>query len=106
MEKKDFVTPPGHTGFRAKKLFAESGTILDGAIACLEPGGGGPQPPHTHEHDHLFIVVKGEAKIVLDDRSIIVKENDSFLVEGRIPHAVWNNAESETVMIGITVRPR
>lgn len=99
-----FVTPPKHVDFKAKKLFGEIGKVKDGAIAYINVGGGGPVELHTHSHNHLFIVTQGEAKIILDDKYIIIKENESFLVEGRIPHSVWNNSKKEqTVMIGITV---
>jgi mannose-6-phosphate isomerase-like protein (cupin superfamily) len=70
----------------------------------LEKDGGGPLEPHTHEYIHLFIVVKGEAKVLLDDKVIIVKENNSYLVEGSIPHSVWNNLTETTIMIGISVK--
>ena len=55
----DFLTPPYHVHFLAKKLFVHMGKIIDGSIAYLEKHGGGPETPHTHPHDHLFIVVKG-----------------------------------------------
>ena len=99
----DFMTPPKHVNFKAKKLFGEMGKIKDGAIAYMQLQGGGPTEQHTHEHNHLFIVVKGEAKVLLDKEEVIIKENEAFLVKGRIPHSVWNNVESETVMIGISV---
>ena len=100
----DFMTPPNHLNFKAKKLFGESGRIIDGAIAYVDVNGGGPTAPHTHEHNHLFIVTKGEARILLGSEEIVVKENESFLVDGNIPHSVWNNSDGETVMIGITVK--
>lgn len=100
---KDFITPPNHVNFQAKKLFEECGHIVDGSIAYISLNGGGPIEKHTHQHNHLFIVVQGEAKILLDNETVIVKENESFLVKGTIPHSVWNNTDSETVMIGITV---
>ena len=98
-----FFTPPNHTGFKAKKLFESCGTIADGSIAYISLNGGGPAEQHTHAHNHLFIVTQGEAKILLGDEIVIVKQNESFLVDGTIPHSVWNNADGETVMIGITV---
>lgn len=100
----DFITPPNHVNFKAKKLFGEMGTIIDGSIAYVDLNGGGPTELHTHEHNHLFIVTKGEAKIKLDDREVIVKKDESFLVEGKIPHSVWNNIQGETVMIGISLK--
>ena len=99
-----FFTPPKHESFEAKKLFGESGKIIDGSIAYISLNGGGPTEPHTHEHNHLFIVVKGSAKILLGGEEIIVRENESFLVEGSIPHSVWNASEGETVMVGISTK--
>lgn len=104
--ENEFMTPPNHVNFKAKKLFADMGEIIDGAIAYVDLNGGGPTEVHTHEHNHLFIVTKGEAKILLGDNEVIVKKDEAFLVEGKIPHSVWNHAEGETVMIGISVKPR
>ena len=100
----NFTTPPNHINFLAKKLFAEMGEIIDGSIAYLEKDGGGPTELHTHAHNHLFIVVKGEAKILLNNEPVIVRENESYLVKGSIPHSVWNNLSQTTVMIGISVK--
>lgn len=99
----DFITPPNHVNFLAKKLFSELGGILDGSIAYLEKNGGGPLEPHTHEHNHLFIVVKGEARVALAGEEIIIRENESYLVDGLIPHSVWNNSDETAVMVGISV---
>ncbi len=40
---QEFITPPNHKGFSAKKLFDENGKIKWGAIAYIEKGGGGPE---------------------------------------------------------------
>lgn len=101
--KDGFTTPPNHVDFLAKKLFGDVGQIVDGSIAYLGANGGGPQDLHTHEHDHLFIVTKGEAKVVYESEIVIIKENESYLVKGTRPHSVWNNLDTETVMIGISV---
>lgn len=101
----EFMTPKNHINFSAKKLFdAIDQKIIDGSIAYLQKDGGGPTQAHTHEHSHMFIVVKGEAKLLLGDQTIILPANESYLVDGKIPHSVWNNIDSETVMIGISVK--
>lgn len=100
----DFITPPNHINFIAKKLFDNCGEIINGSIAYLAPNGGGPTELHTHEHDHLFIVVEGEAKVLFEDKTHIINENDSFIVEGKKPHSVWNNISETTIMIGITIK--
>ena len=99
----EFIIPPNHINFKAKKLFSDCGKIIDGSIAYISLNGGGPVKQHTHEYNHLFIVVQGEAKILLADKTIVVKKNESFLVNGTIPHSVWNNSDGETTMIGITI---
>lgn len=100
----EFMTPPNHVNFKAKKLFGKSGEIIDGSVAYISLNGGGPEKQHTHEHNHLFIVTEGEAKILLGDKEIIVKKDESYLVNGKIPHSVWNNYDGQTVMIGISVK--
>lgn len=100
----EFKTLPEHIKFKAKKLFGEMGTIIDGAIAYVDLEGGGPVKQHTHPHNHLFIVTQGEAKILLGDEEIILKKDEAFLVKGEIPHSTWNNSDGETVMIGISVK--
>ena len=106
----EFMTPPKHVNFRAKKLFGAVGNIVDGAVAYMDLDGGGPTELHTHEHNHLFIVIEGEAriqlgeaKILLGDEEVIIHKDEAFLVEGRIPHSCWNNIKGVTKMIGITV---
>ena len=100
----NFINPPNHVNFRVKKLFGDVGHIIDGSVAYIDLNGGGPTELHTHEHNHLFIVTKGEAKIILGDREVIVGKDEAFLVEGKIPHSVWNNIQDETMMIGISVK--
>lgn len=101
---EEYITPPNHVNFKAKKLFGEMDNIIDGSIAYIGVDGGGPLEKHTHEHDHLFIVTAGEAKIILDNDEIIVKKDESFLVNGQIPHSIWNCWNGETVMIGINLK--
>ncbi|MCH1952329.1 cupin domain-containing protein [Enterocloster sp. OA13] len=97
-----FITPPNHKGFSAKRLFDENGKIKWGAIAYIDVNGGGPEGNHTHKEDHIFIVVDGEARIMLDDKAVIVKKNESVFVNGMTPHSIWNNANQTTVVIKIS----
>lgn len=103
---KEFITPSNHVNFLAKKVFNNLGNyeIVDGSIAYVGKDGGGPLENHSHEHKHLFIVVKGEAKIILDNETIIVKENQHYLVESNVKHSVWNNISDTTIMLGITLK--
>ena len=40
-----------------------------------------------------------------DDETVIIHENEAFMIEGIRPHVVWNNADGTTTMIGITITP-
>lgn len=99
---QEFMTPPNHSNFLAKKLFGEAGKIKWGAIAYLSKNGGGPSGNHTHEDNHLFIVAEGEAKIIVGDKTVVVKKNESFFVDGMIPHSIWNNIDGTTVVVKIS----
>ena len=101
----EFLTPDGHVGFKAKKLFGELGKIHWGAIAYIEPNGGGPAGNHTHHDGHLFIVVKGRVKVMLDGKENIVRENKSLFIDGRIPHSIWNNSDETAIVIKISTLP-
>lgn len=102
-ERSGFMTPPYHINFLAKKLSEKCGEMQDISIAYLGPNGGGPITPHSHPHNHLFVVTSGEAKVIFSDEEVIIHENESFLVEGKRLHSVWNNTDKTTTMIGITV---
>ena len=101
---KQFTTPPNHINFLAKNLFGEMGHIINGSIAYLDLNGGGPTTKHTHKHNHLFIVIKGEARVEFENETIVIHKDEAYLVKGSFPHSVWNNSNGETVMIGISVK--
>ena len=97
-----FITPEGHKGFLAKKLFHEMGKIQWGAIAYIEENGGGPQNNHTHSDNHIFIIADGEVRIVTDDKEIIAGKNQAVFVDGMTPHSIWNNGTKTAVVIKIS----
>lgn len=41
---------------------------------------------------------------MLNNSYVIISENQSYLVPGTIPHAIWNNQPDTTIMIGISVK--
>lgn len=98
----EFMTPEGHKGFLAKKLFDKGNKIQWGAIAYIEKGGGGPENNHTHNDDHIFIVTEGEVKIISGDKEFILGKNQSMVVNGTIPHSIWNNGDVTAVVIKIS----
>ncbi|MBQ8708341.1 MAG: cupin domain-containing protein [Succinivibrionaceae bacterium] len=99
-----FATPANHVDFKAKRLFGRvDGVIADGAVAILQPSGGGPVEKHRHSHDHLFMVISGEARIEFEDETVIVPAYSAYRVDGSRLHSVWNNTDQPTVMVGCTL---
>ena len=101
--EKDFITPPGHAKFLAKKLFDGMGEIKWGALAYIEPGGGGPAGNHTHPEGHIFIVTEGEATVMLEDKAHLVGKDTMFFVPGNVPHSIWNRGSRTVKVIKISV---
>lgn len=100
----DFLPVPEHVGFAAKSLRSIPEALLQGgALARLEPGGGGPVEPHRHEHAHLFIVTSGRITIMMDGLEHPVPAHDSLLVPGGVLHAVWNRGSSPAEVVGLTL---
>lgn len=45
-----------------------------------------------------------ESKTLLVSGEAMLCRGEVFLVKGSVPHSVWSNCDSETVMIGISVK--
>ncbi len=100
---EEFITPEGHKDFLAKKLFDRMGSIQWGALAYIEPNGGGPQGNHTHPEDHIFIVAEGRVEILLGDQARTVEKDGMLYVQGSIPHSIWNREKQTAKVIKISV---
>ena len=104
IKESAFITPPNHTGFRAKVLLSKKqGAVADLSIAYILPEGGGPTKSHTHDHDHIFFVVYGDAKLHVGEEYVLLKEDEAYHVPGGIVHSVWNNGKGELKMLGINI---
>lgn len=101
---KDFNLVPDHVDFVAKRLFEDAGKLQDGSIIYAKPNGGGPTKDVQHDHNHLFIVVKGEAKVIVEGKESIVPENESVIVPGKVSHSIWNNSsENDLIMVSLSM---
>jgi mannose-6-phosphate isomerase-like protein (cupin superfamily) len=95
--------PPGHLKFAAKWLAQkETGAPVNVFWGDVGHEGGGPEPRHTHPHDHIFIIVEGEAKVVIGDEEHLLGSQQAIHITGTIPHAIWNVGPGELKMVGIS----
>lgn len=100
---EEFTTPPGHKDFSAKKLFDACGAVHWGALAYIAPNGGGPEGNHTHDDNHMFIVCDGEVQIEVNGTTHTVRKNESFFVDGRLPHSIWNRSDKTAQVVKISL---
>ena len=70
----------------------------------IKPGGGS-HGVYTHEGEEFGIVLKGEMELLLDDKTYIVGENESFYFSSQVPHN-WNNkSDRDAVLIWVITPP-
>lgn len=105
-DTNEFFTPPDHINFRAKKLCGNIGEMVDCAVAFMDKGSEGPVTPHSHELGHFFIVTKGEAYVDIEGERHILRENESIYVKSCALHKTGNNINTETIMIGISIKEK
>lgn len=100
---ENFIIPPNHIDFKAKKISQNdvNATMLDLAVAYVEPGGGGPSPSHAHDKDHFFIVVEGCATIRTGNQSIVLQTDETTYIKGSVEHSVWNESNHPLKIIKI-----
>ena len=54
---------------------------------------------HTHPFDVSALVVRGEFKLTVDDKVILLKAGDPFRLARNIPHIENSGAEGATVWV-------
>ena len=45
----------------------------------------------------------GEARVEYENETVVIPAGTTCRVTGRRPHAVWNNTNQQTVMLGLTI---
>ncbi len=92
-----------HTGVLAKILLKDCGNINNVGIEIIKPHGGGPNHPDLHRHDHMFIVVEGEIRAEISGATKVIKKDESIIVDGRLPHSIWNDADTPAKVVKISI---
>ena len=50
------------------------------------------------------MVAEGEVQVVLGDRKITVKQDESLFVDGMTPHSIWNRSDSTAKVFKLSTR--
>lgn len=81
--------PAGRTG----RVFVGVDSPLkakDYVVGTSDIYAGGSVPEHNHETEETYIIVKGKAKVVVDDDTIEASDGDVFLMKPWIKHGIYN----------------
>lgn len=99
-----FITPEGHRGFLAKKLFDEMGDIHWGRDCLHREKRRRPRKQPYAQRQPPFIVVDGEVRIISGDKEILAGKNQAVFVDGMTPHSIWNNGDQTATVIKISTK--
>ena len=79
------VVPAG-TGTRRQVLIGpDVGPNFALRKFIMEPGGG--MPLHTNTVEHEQYVLRGSAKVVIGDETLVVQKDDVVFIPGGVPHS-------------------
>ena len=79
------VVPAGKGTTRQVLIGPEEGPNFALRKFIMEPGGG--MPLHTNTVEHEQYVLRGRARVVIDDEVLEVKKDDVVFIPGGIPHS-------------------
>ena len=66
----------------------------------VDPGGKLSLQQHEHRSEH-WVVVRGQAEVILNNEKKILKENDKIFIPPKSKHRLINNSSDKLVVIEI-----
>jgi len=60
--------------------------------------------PHKHPQNEVYIFIKGEGTMQVDDEIMPVKDGDIILVPSNSMHTAWNNIDTDLEFILVRTR--
>jgi len=78
---------------------------LEMILITAEPGAESGDVPHRHDGEECGIVIKGKMEIILDDKSYILDEGDSFYFSSERAHRWRNTGDGEMVSVWVITPP-
>jgi mannose-6-phosphate isomerase-like protein (cupin superfamily) len=73
--------------------------VLDPRIVTIQPGKANEM--HRHAHETVFIFLKGQGKVLVDDFENDVKAGDFALIPRWCNHQTVNNSNEELVFLAV-----
>ena len=78
----------------------EEGSIYLVKNITVKPGGQLSLQSHNNRSEH-WVVVSGEAEVIIDDKKIILLSNESIYIPKKSKHRLMNNGNENLVIIEV-----
>jgi len=89
----------------SKELLSPPGAALTGMLVNIEPGGGTAEA-YAHSGHEFGFVMTGEAELVVDSTTYLLKTGDSFAFKSTLLHSFRNPAAELCVILWVnTTKP-
>ncbi len=97
----DYLPNPDHLGFMAAKMLLDTPPSEHYKItySILKPGGYADE--HIHPWDHAYYVIKGKAKIKVEDDEREVGQDSLVYVPPNAKHSVRNMLNEPLVVVAV-----
>ncbi len=83
------------TGGLTSHVLLEKGDGADSrlAVTWVDVAPGGAQKPHRHEPEQVYVIVRGQGRMVVDDAERDIGEGDLVFVPPNALHGIRNTGE-------------
>ena len=78
--------------------------LLQANIHVVQPGGSS-EGTYTHEGEDLGYVLEGELELIVDDKTYLLREGDSFIFRSEFPHGYKNPSDKVTRVLWVNTPP-
>ena len=103
--------PAGHENPLApgvwKKVLFQKADLQPGTVQMVNwarlPAGNTFSPHYHEDMQEIFIILRGEAQIMVDQQTVVLREGDSILIDAREVHRMWNTTREDVDYIAMGI---
>ncbi|MBW6494391.1 MAG: cupin domain-containing protein [Burkholderiaceae bacterium] len=95
----------GSYGVTKELLTPDLGGELQLYLVEIRPGGQSGPEAYTHRGEEAGLVLAGTLELIVEDRTVLLYEGDSFRFESSVPHRYTNPGTTPTTAVWINSLP-
>lgn len=95
----------GSYGVTKELLTPDLGGELQVYLVEIRPGGHSGPEVYTHRGEEAGLVLAGTLELIVEDRTVLLYEGDSFRFESSLPHRYTNPGTTPTTAVWINSLP-